>query len=181
VPPQAQEPVTPGRSASAKNRRCTSASQRDLSANQITDYVHRVVQPKLQAVQGGAERARCSASVSTRCVAWLDPAATRCGRRHPPRTSTPRLQNNNYLSALGSTKGRWCASISTAATDLHTRTSSAISWSRRRTACWCGLKDVANVVLGAEDYDSTVAFKGKRFFSRCSSRQRRAQRPTCSP
>ncbi|MBS0379321.1 MAG: efflux RND transporter permease subunit [Proteobacteria bacterium] len=130
-----------------------------LPANQITDYVIRVVQPKLQAV-AGVQRAQLLGGRQYALRAWLDPAKLAANGVTAADVSTA-LANNNYLSALGTTKGQMVSVDLTAATDLHSAAEFENLVVKQKDGGFVRLKDLGTVVLGAEDYNSDVAFKGK--------------------
>ena len=160
LPPQAQEPVYTVQVGERQSAMYIGFNSETLSANQITDYVIRVVQPKLQAVPG-VQNARLLGERQYALRAWLDPARLAAVGVTAEDVYTA-LQNNNYLSALGSTKGQMVRVDLTAATDLHTEEEFRELVVTQKDGVLVRLKDVATVVLGAEDYDSNVAFKGKR-------------------
>ena len=148
-----------------------------LPANSVTDYLLRVVQPKLDAHAGRADRPRCSAGGSSRCApgsirrAWPRTAS-------PPPTSTSALGANNYLAAVGTTKGQMVSVDLTAHTDLHSVDEFKQLVVKQKDGALVRLEDVANVVLGAENYDFNVAFSGTR--AGVHRHQGRRPRPTCS-
>ncbi|MBS0578575.1 MAG: efflux RND transporter permease subunit [Proteobacteria bacterium] len=131
-----------------------------LPTNQITDYVIRVVQPKLQAVPG-VQRAQLLGARQYALRAWLDPAKLAANNVTAADVSAA-LQANNYLSALGTTKGQAVAVDLTADTDLHSAEEFRELVVKHKGGGLVRLKDLGTVVLGAEDYESDVAFKGKR-------------------
>jgi multidrug efflux pump len=134
-------------------------SSETLAANQITDYVIRVAQPQLQAVPG-VQRAQLLGGRQYALRAWLDPAKLAANGVTAADVATA-LQNNNYLSALGTTKGQMVSVDLTAATDLHSAEEFKKLIVKQKDGGFVRLQDLGNVVLGAEDYESDVAFKGK--------------------
>jgi multidrug efflux pump len=130
-----------------------------LPANQITDYVIRVVQPKLQAVSG-VQKAELLGGRQYALRAWLDPAKLAANGVTAADVAAA-LQNNNYLSALGTTKGQMVQVDLTAGTDLHSAEEFRNLVVKQKGGALVRLRDLGNVVLGAEDYESDVAFKGK--------------------
>ena len=130
-----------------------------LPANQITDYVIRVVQPKLQAV-AGVQKADLLGGRQYALRAWLDPAKLAAHGVTADEVAAA-LQNNNYLSALGTTKGQMISVDLTASTDLHSAEEFKNLVVKQKNGALVRLQDVGNVTLGAEDYESDVAFKGK--------------------
>jgi multidrug efflux pump len=131
-----------------------------LPTNQITDYVIRVVQPKLQAVPG-VQRAQLLGARQYALRAWLDPTKLAAHGVTAADVSAA-LQANNYLSALGTTKGQMVSVDLTADTDLHSADEFKQLVIKQKDGTLVRLQDVGTVVLGAEDYESVVAFKGKR-------------------
>jgi multidrug efflux pump len=71
------------------------------------------------------------------------------------------LQRNNVLSAVGSTKGSMVAVGLTADTDLSTAEQFRALVVRAENGAIVRLEDVADVVLGAEDYSTSVSFNGE--------------------
>jgi multidrug efflux pump len=130
-----------------------------LPANQITDYVIRVVQPKLQAVPG-VQSAQLLGGRQYALRAWLDPAKLAANGVTAADVSTA-LASNNYLSALGTTKGQMVSVDLNAGTDLHSAEEFKQLVVKQKDGGFVRLEDVGTVVLGAEDYESEVAFKGK--------------------
>src|SRR5512142_3541491 len=78
-------------------------ASKDLDQNQITDYLTRVVQPKLSAVSG-VQRADILGDRTFAMRIWLKPAEM-AAHGISPSMVRDALSKNNYLSAIGSTKG----------------------------------------------------------------------------
>ena len=72
------------------------------------------------------------------------------------------LSRNNYLSAVGSTKGSLLQVNLTANTDLHTAEDFKKLVVRQDKGTLVRLGDIADVVLGAEDYNAEVRFSGQK-------------------
>ncbi|MGE0713115.1 MAG: efflux RND transporter permease subunit [Planctomycetota bacterium] len=130
-----------------------------LANNQITDYLSRVVQPRLQAVPGVQEVQILGARTLALRV-WLDP------RRMAALGVTPgdvrqALADQNVLAAVGRTKGTLVALSLDADTDLHTPRQFERLVLRRAGDRLLRLEDVARVELGAEDYETSVYFNGR--------------------
>ncbi len=88
-----------------------------LAPNQITDYIVRVVQPKLQAVPG-VQTAEILGGKNFALRAWLDPAKLAAYGLTAADVSQA-LAGNNYISGLGNTKGQMVQFDLSASTDLH--------------------------------------------------------------
>jgi multidrug efflux pump len=71
------------------------------------------------------------------------------------------LAANNYLAAVGQTKGQLVQVNLTANTDLRSREEFEQLVVRQNGSAIIHLRDVADVVLGAEDYDTVVNFNGE--------------------
>ena len=130
-----------------------------LARNKITDYLTRVVQPKLQAVPG-VQTAEILGGQNFALRAWLDPAKLAAYGVTAADVSAA-LAQNNYISGLGTTKGQMVQVNLTASTDLHSEKEFANLVIKQANGAIVRLKDVANVTLGADTYDTQVAFDGK--------------------
>jgi len=129
-----------------------------LTPNKITDYLIRVVQPKLQAIEG-VQTAEINGERRFALRAWIDPLKL-ATYAVSPRDITNALAANNYISALGSTKGRSVVVDITAQTGAHSLEDFRNLVIKQKNGGVVRLKDVANVTLGAEDYNVSVAFGG---------------------
>ena len=87
------------------------------------------------------------------------------------------LGNNNYLAALGTTKGQMVTVDLTADTDLHSVEEFKKLVIKQMGGAIVRLEDVANVTLGAENYDFNVASAAA---TRCSSASRPRRMPISS-
>src|SRR5579872_4631087 len=135
-------------------------SSSDLDANQITDYLTRVVQPKLAAVSG-VQRADILGGRTFAMRIWLKPDQM-AARGVSPSDVRDALTKNNYLSALGSTKGDAVSVNLVANTNLQTADEFRQMVVKQQNGVVVRLGEIADVVLGAEDYDSDVRFNGEK-------------------
>ena len=131
-----------------------------LAPNQITDYLVRVVQPKLQAVPG-VQTAELLGGKYFALRAWLDPDKLAAYGLTATDVSQA-LAANNYISGLGNTKGQMVQVDLTASTDLHSLDEFRNLVLKQSGGAIVRLKDVANVTLGFDDYETEVGFDGKR-------------------
>jgi multidrug efflux pump len=131
-----------------------------LGANQITDYLVRVVQPKMQAVPG-VQTAELLGGKNFALRAWLDPAKL-AAYKLTAADVWQALANNNFISGAGNTKGQMVQINLTASTDLHSLDAFRDVVLKQNGTAIVRLKDVANVTLGNDDYDSEVGFDGQR-------------------
>src|SRR6195256_5853349 len=134
-------------------------SAKDLDPNQITDYLTRVVQPKLSAISG-VQRADILGARTFAMRIWLKPDRMAA---HGISASALReaLARNNYLSALGRTKGSMVSVNLIANTDLRTPEEFRQLVVKEQRGVVVRLGDIADVVLGAENYDQDVKFNGE--------------------
>jgi len=130
-----------------------------LPANKITDYLIRVVQPKLQAVEG-VQTAEILGGKQFALRAWLDPKKMAAYGVTGTDVSNA-LADNDFLSAVGRTKGQMVTVELTAATGLHSVDEFRNLVIKSLNGAIVRLADIANVTLGAEDYDTEVFFDGK--------------------
>src|SRR6266702_593304 len=119
LPPEAEAPIIELETADTQFASVyLGFSSADLDQNQITDYLTRVVQPKLSAVSG-VQRADILGNRTFAMRIWLKPDQM-AARGVSPSDVHDALSKNNYLSALGSTKGSAVSVNLVANTDLRT-------------------------------------------------------------
>ena len=131
-----------------------------LAPNQITDYLVRVVQPKLQAVPG-VQTAELLGGKNFALRAWLDPQKLAAYGLTGADVAGA-LAANNYIAGLGTTKGQMVQVNLSASTDLHSLDEFRNLVLKQSGTAIVRLKDVANVSLGFDDYESQVGFDGQR-------------------
>ncbi len=160
LPAQAQQPVLSVQTGSTTDAMYMGFYSETLPTNNITDYLVRVVKPKLDSIQG-VQTAEILGGRPFALRAWLDAAKLGAYGLTAADVSGA-LAANNYLAALGSTKGQMVTVPLTAGTDLHTVEEFKQLVVKRSGDTVVRLQDVANVTLGSENYDFNVAFSGKR-------------------
>jgi multidrug efflux pump len=131
-----------------------------LNPNQITDYIVRIVQPKLQAVDG-VQTAEILGGQNFALRAWLDPEKL-AAYGLTATDVTQALAQNDYIAGLGNTKGQMVQVTLTASTSLHGANEFQNLVLKQSNGAIVRLGDVADVTLGADDYDTQVGFDGKR-------------------
>jgi len=125
-----------------------------LAGNQITDYLRRIVQPKLESV-AGVEQARILGARTFAMRIWLKPerlAALNVTAGEVRQV----LEENNFLAAVGNTKGLTLSVSLTAGTNITEPDAFKDLVIRERNGTLVRLSDVAEVKLGAESYDTSV-------------------------
>jgi multidrug efflux pump len=160
LPPEAEAPVID--LATADNQFASiylGFSSADLDPNQITDYLTRVVQPKLSAI-GGVQRADILGARTFAMRIWLKPDEM-AAHGISPSTVRDALARNNYLSALGQTKGSMVSVNLVANTDLRTPEEFRQLVVKEDKGDVVRLGEVADVALGAENYEQDIRFNGE--------------------
>src|SRR6266851_943496 len=160
LPPGSQQPVLTVKIGQTIDAMYIGFNSQDLAANQITDYLVRVVQPKLQAVEG-VQTAELLGAKNFALRAWLDPQKLAAYALTGADISLA-LTNNDYISGLGTTKGQMVQVTLTASTALHTLDEFRNLVLKQSGGAIVRLKDVANVTLGSDDYESEVGFDGQK-------------------
>jgi multidrug efflux pump len=134
-------------------------SSTTLQRNQITDYLQRVVQPRLQAV-AGVQTAEIIGGQYFSLRAWLDPKKLAAYGLTAADISAA-LTSNDYISAIGNTKGQMVQVTLTSTTSLHSLSEFRAMVIKQVNGSNIRLSDVAEVTLGADSYESSVAFNGR--------------------
>src|SRR5882757_5741596 len=161
LPPDAQVPVIDLQTADTQFAAVyLGFSSADLDQNQITDYLTRVVQPKLSAISG-VQRADILGKRTFAMRVWLKPDKMAALGISPSAVCTA-LSNNNYLSALGNTKGSMVSVNLVTNTDLRTTEEFKQLVVKQDKGTVVRLGEISDVVLGAEDYDQDVRFNGEQ-------------------
>lgn len=130
-----------------------------LPANYITDYLIRVVQPKLQAING----VQVAEIVGGRTIAlrsWLDPIKL-AGYALTPADIYNKLGQNDFVSASGRTKGEMFTMDLTATTNISSVDDFKNLVLKAKNDAIVRLGDISKVTLGAQSYDTAVEFDGQ--------------------
>ena len=161
LPPEAEVPIINVTSADSQFAAAYLRFSSDvLEANQITDYLVRVVQPRLSALEG-VQRADILGGRTFAMRIWLKPDRLAALSINPNQIREA-LAANNFLSAVGRTKGSLVQVNLSANTDLRSTEDFRNLVVRQSGDKLVRLRDVADIVLGADNYDSEVRFGGAR-------------------
>src|SRR5437660_5189695 len=161
LPPESEIPVIEIQSADTQRASAYLSFTSDiLQPNEVTDYLVRLVQPRLTAV-GGVQKADILGGRYFAMRIWMKPDRMAALNISPAQVRTA-LSRNNYLAAVGSKKGSLLQVNLTANTDLHTADDFKKLVVREDKGNLIRLSDIADVVLGAEDYNTEVRFSGQR-------------------
>jgi len=135
-----------------------SFSSATLQSNQITDYLVRVVQPKLSTIEG-VQKAEILGARTFAMRVWLKPDRLAAFGLSPSEVWSA-LAAQNYLSAVGKTKGEMTFVNLTAKTDVHSAGDFRELVVRERNGAVVRVSDIAEVDLGADDYEVKVMLRG---------------------
>ena len=160
LPPEAEAPIIELQTADTQFAAMyIGFSSADLDQNQITDYLTRVVQPKIAAISG-VQRSDILGSRTFAMRIWLKPDQM-AARGVSPSDVHDALSRNNYLSALGNTKGSMVSVNLVANTDLRSPEEFRQMVVKQQNGVVVRLGEIADIVLGAENYDQDVRFNGE--------------------
>src|SRR6266513_5054324 len=160
LPPEAEAPIIDLETADTQFAAMyIGFSSNDLDRNQISDYLVRVVQPKLSAISG-VQRADILGDRNFAMRLWLKPDQM-AARNVAPSDVRDALSKNNYLSALGATKGSAVSINLVANTDLRNANDFRQMIVKQQNGVVVRMGEIADVQLGAENYDSDVRFNGQ--------------------
>lgn len=160
LPAQAQQPVLTVQTGQTTDAMYMGFYSNTLPTNNVTDFLSRVVKPKLDSVEG-VQTAELLGARQFALRAWLDSSRMAAYGVTAADVSVA-LGNNNYLAALGSSKGQMVTVPLTAGTDLHSVEEFKKLVVKRSGDSIVRLEDLATVSLGSENYDFNVAFSGVR-------------------
>jgi len=160
LPPEAEAPIIELETADNQFAAMyIGFSSAELDQSQITDYLTRVVQPKISAISG-VQRADILGDRTFAMRIWLKPDRM-AAHGIAPSAVRDALARNNYLSALGRTKGSMVSVNLIANTDLRTPEEFRQLVVKEENGVVVRLGDIADVVLGAENYEEEVRFNGE--------------------
>jgi multidrug efflux pump len=161
LPPEAEVPaISLEPSDAAFASMYLSFDSKILQDNQVTDYLIRVVQPRLSAVEG-VQKADILGGRTFALRAWLKPDRMAALNVSPTQVRQA-LAANNYLSAIGQTKGTYVQLNLSATTGIESVEDFRRLVIRQEGGTLVRLGDVADVVLGADNYEMDVRMSGAR-------------------
>ncbi len=160
LPPEAEVPIINIESADSQFAAAYLSFTSDvLKQNEITDYLTRSIQPRLSALPG-IQRADILGGRTFAMRIWLNPDRMAAYNITPVQVRQA-LAANNYLAALGHTKGALIQVNITADTNLTSIQEFKRLIIRNQDGTSIRIEDIGEVVLGAEDYNAEVRFSGK--------------------
>ncbi len=158
LPEGSEEPVIDVSVGSSSRSMYISFFSDILEPNQVTDYLTRVVQPQIQTIDG-IQSADIMGSRTFAMRVWLKPGKM-AALGLTPQDVRNILLSNNFLSAVGSTKGNLIAVNLSASTNIHSAEEFCNLAVTEFEGSIVRLSDIADVRLGAENYDVKVNFDG---------------------
>ncbi|MFW3899367.1 multidrug efflux RND transporter permease subunit [Pseudomonas bharatica] len=158
LPQDAEDPVLSKEAADASALMYISFYSSELSNPQITDYLSRVIQPKLATLPGMAE-AEILGNQLFAMRLWLDPVRL-AGYGLSASDVTDAVRRYNFLSAAGEVKGEYVVTSINANTELKSAEAFASIPLKTSGNSRVLLGDVARVEMGAENYDTVSSFDG---------------------
>ncbi|MBI5633501.1 MAG: efflux RND transporter permease subunit [Nitrospirae bacterium] len=160
LPPEAEVPIINIESADSQFASAYLSFTSDmLKQNEITEYLVRIVQPRLSAIEG-VQRADILGARTFAMRIWLKPERMASLNISPAQVRQA-LSANNFLSALGQSKGSFIQVNMTANTNLSTVDEFRNLAVREQNGSIVRLGEIADVQLGAENYDAEVRFSGQ--------------------
>lgn len=161
LPKDAEQPVLDKQTGQTFSLMYLSFSSKKMSAEQITDYLTRVVQPKLETLKGVASAQILGAQTYAMRI-WLN-TTRMAGLGVTPNDVQAALLKDNFLSAAGHTKGEYVEISINPKTNLETPVGfENIVVKTNKAGALVRLKDVAKVELGSQTYDASVFFNGEK-------------------
>jgi multidrug efflux pump len=159
LPAEADDPVIASQTGDPTALMYLAFFSDTMKPSQISDYLLRVVQPKLQAVPG-VGKARLIGNKTYAMRVWLDPYRM-AALGVTANDAANVLRANNYQAGAGETKGEFVTIDLGATTDVAREEDFRNLVVRNEGGVLVRLEDIADLELGAEDYESLTWYKGK--------------------
>ncbi|RWL44121.1 MAG: efflux RND transporter permease subunit [Mesorhizobium sp.] len=131
----------------------------NMTKEQLTEYIERVIRPRISTVEGVANVQIFGAQEYSMRI-WIDPIRL-AARGATAVDVLTAINNSNFLSAPGNTQNEYVVSSITVHSTLQTPEAFAQLPIRSTNGEVVRLRDVARVELGAENTDTRVSFNGK--------------------
>ncbi|MBD2838020.1 multidrug efflux RND transporter permease subunit [Pseudomonas sp. JM0905a] len=158
LPQDAEDPVLSKEAADSTALMYISFYSDELSNPQITDYLSRVIQPKLATLPGMAEAEILGNQVFAMRL-WLDPVRM-AAYGISANDISDAVRKYNFLSAAGEVKGQYVVTSINATTDLKSPEAFGAIPVKTVGDSRVLVRDIARVEMGAENYDSISSFDG---------------------
>jgi multidrug efflux pump len=158
LPREAFDPVVTKQTGDSTAVLYMSFSSKILTPSQITDYLNRVVQPKLQTINGIAN-AKILGGQTFAMRVWLNPTRM-AARGVTPADVSVALAANNFTAAAGVIKGDFVETTINAETSLNSARAFGQLVVAARGDALIRLADIADIELGPQSVDSSSSFDG---------------------
>lgn len=159
LPDEARDPVITSKTGSITSLMYLAFFSDTMKPTQIADYLLRVIQPRLQSIEGVGQARLLGNSIYAMRI-WLKP--TRMAALGITANDVSQaLRTNNYLSSVGKTKGDLVSIDLGATTDVANEQGFYTLVVGKKNGALIRLSDIADIELGAEGYDSENLFNGK--------------------
>ena len=158
LPEEANDPTVKRTTGAGFALMYISFKSEQMSAPQISDYLDRVVKPKIQAISGVAAADILGGSTFAMRV-WLDPDKM-ASLGITPLDVRQALAANNFTTAAGEVKAEFTQKNINAQTSLETPEQFASLVVATRGGTVIRLGQIAKIDLGPQDYGSSSAFDG---------------------
>lgn len=159
LPKESNQPVIKKETGSSIALMYLGFNSKDMTTQQITDYLSRIIQPELQTVSGVAGADILGGQTYAMRI-WLNSEKMAALKISTTDVVTA-LQSQNFQAAAGQVKGKLVLFNINARTDLNQVNQFNDIVVKNNNNTLIRLKDIATVELGSESYDSSVIFNGK--------------------
>lgn len=160
LPKEAEQPVITKSTGETIDLMYVGFNSKIMTREQITEYINRVIVPKLQTISGISQVEVLGGSTYAMRV-WLDPRRM-AARNITPTEVSQALLGKNFQAAAGSTKGNYTTYNISAKTDLHSAEEFNNIIIKTVDGSNVFLRDIGRAELGAENYDYSVYFDGEK-------------------
>jgi multidrug efflux pump len=160
LPRESQDPIVTRQTGDPVALMYLSFNSPVMTSSQITDYLTRVVQPKLQTIDGVAN-AQILGGQTFAMRVWLNPDKM-AAHAITPLDVRNALTANNFVTAAGQVKGDFVQTTINAETSLDSPTAFSKLVVATRGDALIRLDDIANIELGPESADSSSVFDGQK-------------------
>ncbi|MER9965872.1 efflux RND transporter permease subunit [Mesorhizobium sp. M0060] len=159
LPDEAKDPVIIKGTGQQFAMMYISMQNPNMTREQLTEYIERVVRPRMSTVEGVADVQIFGAADYSMRV-WIDPIKL-AARGVTAAEVLTAINESNFLSAPGNTENEYVVSSITVRSTLQTPEAFAALPLRSKDGNVVRLRDVARVELAAENTDARVSFNGK--------------------
>ncbi|GLS39483.1 acriflavine resistance protein B [Mesorhizobium tianshanense] len=159
LPDEAEDPVIVKGTGEQFAMMYISMQNPNMTPEQLTEYIERVVRPRMSTVEGVADVQIFGAAEYSMRV-WIDPIKL-AARGVTAAEVLTAINNSNFLSAPGNTENEYVVSSITVRSTLQTPEAFAALPLRSQDGNVVRLRDVARVELAAANTDTRVSFNGK--------------------